>query len=112
MPRLLAKVFGLTTHTHTQRERIYIVCYEAPHTGFRLFLTANYWMGRNVHSTCDTEYWHTSNGWPYFSHFAMVFIASTDQVIHRSELYGGFILFLLWLSHFHEELVMYCIIVT
>lgn len=32
----------------------------------------------------------TSNGWPHFSHFAMVFIASTDQVIHRSELFGGF----------------------
>ena len=30
-----------------------------------------------------------SNGSLHFSHFAMVFIASTDQVIHRSELYGG-----------------------
>lgn len=48
-------------------------------------------VGRNVHSTSDLkEYSAYCYGSLSFAHFVMVFIVSTGQVIHCSELYGWY----------------------
>lgn len=47
-------------------------------------------VGRNVRSTCERRDKRSCDSSLVFSHLAMVFIASTDQVIHRSELYNRF----------------------